>query len=399
VRCVIVAGWEVDDDCAKAFALSFYSEMLDGESFGEAILQARKAAYETKPDNNTWGAFQCYGDPDYRLRVVSAPPAAADEVDQFVDVSEAIVAAEQISKDVNVGLERELKVQRDRLVSIEGEAKRRSWLGSAPLCAALAEAWAELGVLPAAIDYYSAAIKNEKAAFKLRAVEQLANLRSRNAVSEFRNGLVDGKSPVDAIATIEDALRTVVALTEAVGPTPERLSLQAGCWKRLAQVQPLDPAANDALKRMRECSEMAVELSGKDPDYPRLISCNAAICIALRDGSVCDPCVGKALQRMVEMPVPDEGNVFWTLIRSADARTNIAIMNAALEDANSIKDAYRRAWRHIGSPVKMRSVTEQLEFYEDIFRGGTEETGPTRQRVSAWVADLRQFIKSEFLAS
>ena len=28
---------------------------------------ARKAAYETKPNNNTWGAFQCYGDPDYRL--------------------------------------------------------------------------------------------------------------------------------------------------------------------------------------------------------------------------------------------------------------------------------------------------------------------------------------------
>ena len=74
VRCVIVAGWEVDDDCAKAFGVRFYSEMLDGASFGEATLQARKAAYETKPNNNTWGAFQCYGDPDYRLRVDAASP-------------------------------------------------------------------------------------------------------------------------------------------------------------------------------------------------------------------------------------------------------------------------------------------------------------------------------------
>ena len=31
VRCVIVAGWEVDDDCAQAFGQRFYSEMLDGE--------------------------------------------------------------------------------------------------------------------------------------------------------------------------------------------------------------------------------------------------------------------------------------------------------------------------------------------------------------------------------
>ena len=65
---------------------------------------------------------------------------------------------------------------------------------------------------------------------------------------------------------------------------------------------------------------------------------------------------------------------------------------------DKIKDAYTRAWRHIGSPVKMRSVTEQLEFYEDIFTGGTEETHPTRERIRAWAAELRNFIESEFLA-
>ncbi|MBZ9919986.1 MULTISPECIES: CHAT domain-containing protein [unclassified Mesorhizobium] len=395
VRCVVVAGWEVDDDCAKAFGLRFYSEMLDGARFGEATLRARRAAYETKPDNNSWGAFQCYGDPDYRLRVVPAPPAATDEADQFVGVSEAIMAAEQISGDVNVGLERDLKVQQDRLVKIEGEAMRKGWLKSAPLCAALAEARAELGALPEAIDYYSAAIKNETAAFKLKAVEQLANLRSRNAVSEFRRGLAEGKSPADAIAAIQDALTKVVSLTEAVGPTPERLSLEAGCWKRLAQVQPSDPAANDALKRMRECAEMAVELGGND--YPRLIAYNAAICLALRDGTACDAVVGRDLQRIVEQPAPDEAD-FWTLIQSPDARTTVAIMNAAQEDSGTIKNAYKRVWRYIGSPVKMRSVTEQLEFYEDIFRGGASETDTTRQRIRVWVAELRQFIESEFLA-
>jgi hypothetical protein len=398
VRCVIVAGWEVDDDCAKAFGLRFYSEMLDGSSFGEATLQARRAAYGTKPDNNTWGAFQCYGDPDYRLRVVAATPGAADEGDRFVGVSEAIVAAEQIRDDVNVGLERDLKVQRDRLARIESEAKRKGWLKSALLCASLAEARAELDDLPEAIGFYTEAIKNEKAVFKLRAVEQLANLGARNAVREYRKKPEDGRNPAESVAAIQGWLNKLDWLTKAVGPTPERLMLQAGCWKRLAQVQPSDPAANDALGKMKACSNAAGELCGSDPDYARFIACNAAVCVALRDGTACDPSVVTDLQRMIEQPAPDEAD-FWTLIRSADARTIVAILNAAPpEDTDKIRGAYSRAWRHIGSPVKMRSVTEQLEFYEDIFDSGADETASTRERIRAWAAELRSFIESEFLA-
>ena len=398
VRCVIVAGWEVDDDCAKAFGLRFYSEILDGSSFGEATLQARRAAYGTKPDNNTWGSFQCYGDPDYRLRVVTATPGAADEGDQFVGVSEAIAAAEQISGDMNVGLERNLKVQRDRLVRIESEAKRKGWLKSAPLCAALGEARTELDDLPEAIDFYTAAMKNEKATFKLRAVEQFANLSVRNAVRQYRKQPEEGRNPAKAVVVIQGSLSKLDWLTKAVGPTPERLSLQAACWKRLAQVDPRGEAANEALKSMKACCDEAVGLGGDDPDYPRFMACNAAICMALRDGTACDPGVGEDLQRMADEPAPDEAD-FWKLIRSADARTNISIMNAAPPgDTNKIRDAYGLAWRHIGSPVKMRSVTEQLEFYEDIFDGGADETASTRERVRAWAAELRSFIESEFLA-
>lgn len=397
VRCVIAAGWEIDDDCAKAFALRFYSEMLDGANFGKATLQARKTAYEMNPDNNTWGAFQCYGDPDYRLHIVTAPAPAADEAEQFVGVSEAIAAAEQVSKDLNVGLERDRKLQQARLVRIEEEVERKGWLKSARLCEAFGEAWAELGVLPKAVECYSAAINKDEATFKLRAVEQLANLRSRQAVNEYRGRSVNGRGSADAIAVIEDALRRVVALTEAVGPTPERLALQAGCWKRLAQVQPSDPAADIALSRMKECCDRAIELGGDDPDYPRLIACSAAICISLRKGTVIDPAVGKALHRMAGQHAPDETD-FWKLIRSADARTNAAIINgAAAEDMDAIKIAYTRAWGHIGSPVKMRSVAEQLEFFEDICVGGANETSATRQRIRVWVAELGQFIKSEFL--
>ena len=131
VRCVIVAGWEVDDGCARAFGERFYSEMLEGASFGEATLWARRRAYEAKLNDNTWGAFQCYGDPDYRLPRTMAKSKATDNgADQFVGVSEAIAATEQIRDDVNIGLERDLKVQEEKLIKIEDEARRKNWLHS-----------------------------------------------------------------------------------------------------------------------------------------------------------------------------------------------------------------------------------------------------------------------------
>ena len=398
VRCVIVAGWEVNDEAASTFGATFYEQMLDGASFGDATLQGRRKAYEAKLNDNTWGAFQCYGDPDYRLPRTTAKSVVADDgADQFVGVSEAIVAAEQIRDDVNVWLERDLKAQEEKIVKIEDEAVRKNWLRSPLLLTALAEARAELGDLPGAIGHYAAAIGAENAAFKLRAVEQLANLRARVAVSEFRNEPKAERNPADAIAAIQRSLRTVESLNDAAGPTPERLSLQGGCWKRLAQVQSCGPAADGALENMAGCYEGAAKLGGKDPGYAKLMACNARLCATVRSGADWGA-IGTTLRGFADSPPPDEDD-FWGLIRWGDVRTNLAILETPTpQDTGKIKEAYRRAWGHIGSPVKMRSVTEQLEFYEDIFAGGSSETAATRARIVEWTADLRHFIESEFLA-
>lgn len=66
-RAVVAAGWAVGDAAAKLFAETFYECMLKGDAFIDAVRQAREAAYERYPDDNTWGAYQCYGLPDYRL--------------------------------------------------------------------------------------------------------------------------------------------------------------------------------------------------------------------------------------------------------------------------------------------------------------------------------------------
>lgn len=69
VRAVVAAGWTVDDEDATAFAGTFYRRLLDhGDTFGEAVTRSRREATRT----GTWAAYQCYGDPGFRLRSMAA---------------------------------------------------------------------------------------------------------------------------------------------------------------------------------------------------------------------------------------------------------------------------------------------------------------------------------------
>ena len=75
VRCVVAAGWQVNDDAARCFAETFFGEFVSNNTpFGSAVHEARKAIWERWPQCNTWGAYQVYGDP---ITGSSLAPAAA----------------------------------------------------------------------------------------------------------------------------------------------------------------------------------------------------------------------------------------------------------------------------------------------------------------------------------
>jgi hypothetical protein len=67
VRCVVVAGWSVDDQQAQLFGETFYRGLLQQRlPFGDAVHQGRRAVWERRSDDITWGAFQAYGNPAWR---------------------------------------------------------------------------------------------------------------------------------------------------------------------------------------------------------------------------------------------------------------------------------------------------------------------------------------------
>ena len=68
VRCVVAAGWAVEDGPAETFATTFYRALLARRPFIDAVCEARKAAYDADPHGKTWAAYQCYGDPGWTFR-------------------------------------------------------------------------------------------------------------------------------------------------------------------------------------------------------------------------------------------------------------------------------------------------------------------------------------------
>ena len=69
VRCVVAAGWAVDDGPAKIFATQFYRTLLRGRPFVEAVVEARKAARAAQPSSKTWAAYRVLWRPELALRL------------------------------------------------------------------------------------------------------------------------------------------------------------------------------------------------------------------------------------------------------------------------------------------------------------------------------------------
>ena len=93
VRCVVAAGWAVEDGPAMTFATTFYASLLRGQRFLDAVAEARAAAYAE--GGNTWAAYQCYGDPDwvFRRAASDAQQPVASLGDEFSAVASPVALA------------------------------------------------------------------------------------------------------------------------------------------------------------------------------------------------------------------------------------------------------------------------------------------------------------------
>jgi tetratricopeptide repeat protein/CHAT domain-containing protein len=232
VRAVVAAGWAVRDDAALVFAEKFYDEMLNGATFGRALMEARIATWRRFPDSNTWGAYQAYGDPDFRLVLKGSAARSHGQVahEELLEQIDRIWKhARTIDVQETYGADKDAtaKGKSDQLRHLEALLADvpQAWLDRSDVRIAVAEAFGELGGYPKAIEHYRFALDTGELDSKttIKAAEQLFNLTARQAEVD--------KDP----KRLRDAITRLKAM-QGVGATSERFNLLGSAYKGMAKI-------------------------------------------------------------------------------------------------------------------------------------------------------------------
>lgn len=279
VRCVIAAGWAVDDGPAKVFATTFYRTILAGRPFIEAVAAAREAAWNEDRSSHTWAAYQAYGDPNWVYRrgsgEASAAPLAPRE--EFDGVSSplglALALEEQAVKSKWMRADPATQLEKVRHLQARFATL---WGGMGAIAEAFGLAYNEAGDQDAAIGWYQRAVQCNDGSASMKAQEQLGSLRARRAWARISTGKPTAARLAQARQEIRTALDSLKALAQ-LQPTLERHSLHGSAWKRLALVERLagQPRAEAAaLAEAAAAYRRAEELARSSADplifYPAL---------------------------------------------------------------------------------------------------------------------------------
>ncbi|MBC7734134.1 MAG: CHAT domain-containing protein [Bacteriovorax sp.] len=280
VRCVIAAGWAVEDGPAETFATSFYASLLGGARFIEAVGVARAAAWNANRQGNTWAAYQCYGDPEWTWRREGAdaqrPTRALGE--EFWGVASPVsltLALEALAIGSEYG-GAPPESQLDKLNYLEAEFASL-WGSMGAVAEAFGVAFASVKAIDKAIDWYRKALDAQDGSASMRAADQLGNLLVRRAAK-----LQDPAGIRVGIAQLEHLF--------AMQPTIERENLLGSAFKRLSMVEwkahhkdRAKQALEATVKHYKAAEKMARAINTTDLHYPAKNIISAEICLSFID--------------------------------------------------------------------------------------------------------------------
>ncbi|MDR7129667.1 hypothetical protein J2X69_002012 [Algoriphagus sp. 4150] len=227
-RAVVVAGWAVDDAAALEFSREFYGNMFSGFGFGEAVKRARNTIYKTSgKKTNTWGAFQCYGDPYYKL----TEKGKGSYEDADLSIEEIEIELENIREMMSAHeFDFDYINKRVEVIHKISEEKARS---NCRILELIAGIYGGLQHFEKACASYEKLFESEKSAYSIRAFEQYCNLRTRQCVHEFLIGKLES---VPAQNKLDKVIKDLQDMNRLLGDTAERLSLLGSAYESKLQL-------------------------------------------------------------------------------------------------------------------------------------------------------------------
>jgi CHAT domain-containing protein len=365
VKAVVVAGWAVNDKAAHDFAESFYEAMFTGATFGNAVKKARKKIFETYGQrNNTWGAYQCYGDPFYQL----APDRSSwKPVYEFIISEEAEIELSNLLNRVGKGgYDREEVIQTMEAIN---KAVVKGNLKSGRITELRAYLFSAVYQYKEAVKEFEELMKQEKASFSFSATEKFCNTSVKWQALQVKESSGDAKVIQEAEESICKSIKRLEAL-QAFGETVERMNLLGSAYKRLATVRRLKKKQN-AYEQSAIYYKNAYEVGKSARHYPLTNWLTINYCLDLvkpeqekgHDLLTEHAEKLKAEFQSIEKGVP--GLEYWDWIANA----SLLLCQRVLGDQNitydQVLEQYIAAWEMIGSEGQRQSEIEQLDFLND----------------------------------
>lgn len=409
VRCVVAAGWAVEDDAANRFAVAFYQALLRGERFMDAVHTGRGAAYQASPQGNTWAAYQCYGDPEWvwqpDQRDAQRAPAPLGQAYLGIASPLALALALETLAVQSSTQGASAAGQREKIRFLETRFAPR-WGAMGAVAEAFGVAWAAASDTERAIHWYRQAVAANDGSASLKASEQLANLSVRQAWSRVAQAL--GKSVAgDALhALIAQARLDIAAGTEAlaalirIAPTIERESLLGSAYKRLALVEEAaqrDAARAAAMVRMAEHYGHAEALAAEADDpayfYPALNRMAAELIVHAKrtDWPGLQPALVQRVRDSLARKCRNDPD-FWSVVGLPELSMYEALASRQLGSRlPGILLAYEDLQQRAGTPWHWASVADQLAFVLRHFNRGR---GAEAQAAQQLLAVLRGYAQA-----
>ncbi|MEB2777200.1 CHAT domain-containing protein [Algoriphagus sp. D3-2-R+10] len=363
-RAVIVAGWAVDDAAALEFSRQFYENMFDGLGFGEAVKRARKEIYkEYGRRTNTWGAFQCYGDPFYKL----------SEDDVWRGNEDELLVCEEVEIELKNTLESMDANEYDhegvlcRIDHVFEKMQSRNMLND-KINELSASIYAGLQEYEKSCTCYEKLLNSKKSAFTIKSFERYCNTLAKLALQKYAVKKIELK---EAVEMIDKVIIDLGGLSKHFGESAERWSLIGSAYKRKMHVLRDAPMEElmEAMSQSINAYKQASKFSGNRDAYPLtnwLTLTRLQLLLQDKKGlKNIDLDARKAIQKIFDELKESElkSDDFWKMAHYANIMLTQFLMGISTAKKEEITTEYLKLWKLAGN--KGQKVAE-LEHFEII---------------------------------
>ncbi len=374
VKAVIVSGWEVDDNAALEFATIFYQRMLDNnDSFGDAVKIARERIYNNYRYSNTWGAFQCYGDPHYKFNV---PVIKTEKTGSTRRVGKLAQQIENELDDIISKSEITFYNQDDlyKHLLLVSEDIKNNQVKTPEIKEKEASAYVEFSEYKIAIDIFIKLFNEDKANYSVTSLEKFQNILSKQMLKEYR---MDPKNPTLYLKGIDKSIDNLNKLAE-ISETPRRFILMGSAYKRKAYIIKETKARIKLLEKAALYYQKAWKLGGEAELYSfaNWVILEALIFqlqghkwvkkISAQKYQVPDlSTIKKTIYQLQKKELSQDPD-YWDMTVSATAELSLLLLTGS-PGIETVSNKFIELWQKAGSKNKKNVQLELLELLVEFY--------------------------------